>query len=92
MEGRQRETWAGMLPLRSARRRQVAQGLLVAAGVVIASRAGDATIAKKRKHKKKNKGTCPSGETRCPKGFPSACCAAGTDCCDTSRLGCCEIE
>ena len=49
-----------------------------------------ATDARKKRKKKKKR--CPADQIRCPKGFPSACCAAGSECCDTSRLGCCEVE
>jgi hypothetical protein len=74
-------------------RRQLTGGLLGSSmAIALARLNGDETRAKKkRKKKKKKKVTCPSGETRCPKGFPSSCCAADTSCCDTSRVGCCAV-
>lgn len=78
----------------SGSRRQLAGGLLGSAmGIGVAWLPPDgATAKKKRKGKRKKKApTCPTGETRCPRGFPSGCCPAETACCDTSRLGCCAV-
>lgn len=67
-------------------------GALVALAAATRYEPHAAARNKKKKRKNKQKGDtvqCPAGETRCPSGFPSACCAAGTTCCNTSRVGCC---
>lgn len=71
-------------------RRQATGGLLrsVLALGGVALTATDATAKKKHKHQKPR---CGTDETRCPTGFPSACCPAAMTCCDTSRVGCCEV-
>jgi hypothetical protein len=48
------------------------------------------SLAAKKKKKKKKKGSCGSGETQCPAGYPAACCPSGTTCCQ-SRIACCSI-
>ena len=73
------------LPQRATSRRHLTASLL-GTGLTFGTRARPERGAAKKKRKKK----CPAGETRCPKGFPSRCCPPEAECCDTSRLGCCE--
>ena len=89
MDGSRFEAWTRTVTPTSGSRRRLVGGFLAAAiaGAMLGS---DDALAKKKKKRKKNV-TCPSGESRCPQGFPSPCCAAGTTCCDTSRLGCCQV-
>ncbi len=92
MVGRQFDIWVRAFAHEPGSRRHVTSGMVgaVLALVTVSRTASDAAAKKKRK-KKKRPVQCPSGETGCPKGFPSACCGVGTECCDTSRLGCCPV-
>lgn len=90
MDGYGSAAWTGAVARASGTRRHAGASVLWALAMICVPALGDGETAA-RKGRRKKKKTCPSGQTRCPKGFPSACCAAGTDCCDTSRLGCCEV-
>lgn len=90
MDDSQFDSVTRAVPARLGSRRQMTGGLLAAVGSLAAALTVDEAHARK-KRKKKKKVTCPAGEIRCPKGFPSSCCSAGSTCCDTSRLGCCAV-
>jgi len=92
MDSRRFDTWARSMTNASGSRRQLTVGLFGAVVVrAVASLTATDAVAKKKRKKKKPQNQCLSGETSCPKGFPSPCCSAGTTCCDTSRLGCCAV-
>ena len=92
MVGRRCELWARVVTGESNSRRRVTAAMVGAVLTLVGiSRTASEATAKKKRKKKKRPAQCPAGQSGCPKGFPSACCGAGTECCDTSRLGCCPV-